>query len=69
MQIIIVKSFNNLTKGLDYLSTIRNNKKIKELASKESSKHFLISVENFPTFYKEKNIAEYQRFFDNNYIK
>ena len=69
MQVIIVKSFNNLTKGLDYLSTIRNNKKIKELASKESSKHFLISVENFPTFYKEKNIAEYQRFFDNNYIK
>ncbi len=67
-QIITVKSFKNKAEAMDYYTTFKVNKKeVKSLNKK--FQYFVITSQNFSTFFVDKDFDEYQTFFDDNYIK
>ncbi len=66
-QIITVANFNDKTAAMKYFSAIKDNKKVFDGYNKNDFKQFVISVENYPVFYKDKNISKYFEFFEKNY--
>lgn len=66
-QLITVSSFNELDKALRFFEGIRNDEYIFSGIREGSFEQFLISAENYPIFFKEKNSAAYKLFFDKNY--
>ena len=67
-QMITVSSFNELAKALRYFKGIRDDSYIFSGMREGTYDQFLISAENYPTFFKEKNTAAYQQFFKKNYL-
>lgn len=67
-QMITVSSFNELSKALKYFKGIRDDSYIFSGMREGTYDQFLISAENYPTFFKEKNTAAYQQFFKKNYL-
>jgi tetratricopeptide (TPR) repeat protein len=65
--LITVGNFNNKQKALDYLEAISISDYIYADLKPGSYFNFVISTENYPVFFKEKNIEEYQKFFDKYY--
>ncbi|MFH0893251.1 MAG: tetratricopeptide repeat protein [Bacteroidota bacterium] len=67
-QMITVVKFENSAKSLDYMKTLMMNKIILDKLIKNSQyQQFVISTENYVTFYKEKNVEEYLNFFTKSY--
>ncbi len=66
-QIITIKSFDNSKQALDYINTIIANTSFFEEVSKTDYQHFVISVDNFTTFFNDKSIDRYLRFYNKNY--
>lgn len=66
-QLITVSSFNELDKALRFFEGIRNDEYIFSGIPEGTFEQFLISAENYPVFFKEKNSAAYKLFFDKNY--
>jgi tetratricopeptide (TPR) repeat protein len=67
-EMITVNSFPNSEKAMAYFQNIKENKYVfTKLESAGGFSNFVISAENYPIFYKSKNIAQYQRFFKKNY--
>lgn len=67
-QMITISSFNELSKALKYFNGIRDDSYIFSGMREGSYDQFLISAENYPGFFKEKNTAAYQQFFKKNYL-
>ena len=66
---IIVKSFQGNEKAMTYHGILTNDKKsIYESLHPDKLKTFVISSDNFPLFYKAKNITEYLKFFETNML-
>ena len=66
-QIITITNFANKAAGMEYYEKIMNEDFVKAL--NQSQNHgFIISVENYPLFYQEKNLTEYMRFFMHYYV-
>lgn len=69
-QLISVKTFTGKEKAMVYFNLITKDKKAIFSALDESKlKTFVISAENFPLFYKAKNINDYMAFFQGNFLK
>jgi len=66
-QLITVSSFNELDKALRFFEGIRNDEYVFSGIREGTFEQFLISAENYPVFFKEKNSAAYKLFFDKNY--
>jgi tetratricopeptide (TPR) repeat protein len=67
-QMITISSFNELPKALRYFNGIKDDSYIFSGMREGSYDQFLISAENYPGFFKEKNTAAYQQFFKKNYL-
>ncbi|MDR1725648.1 MAG: hypothetical protein LBR28_04585 [Bacteroidales bacterium] len=66
-QIISVKRFSNIEEAMKYYNSIYNF--ILKDTPASTYKHFIISVQNYPTFYSRRNIEAYLKFFRIMYLK
>lgn len=67
-EMITVNNFETGEKGINYYLSIRDNDYIfTKLKQTGDYSQFVISADNYPIFYKSKNIQQYQKFFEKNY--
>jgi tetratricopeptide (TPR) repeat protein len=67
-QMITVNNFENSEKALNYLINIRDSKYVFiKLETTGGYSDFVISTENYPVFYRNKDISQYIRFFEKYY--
>ncbi len=64
---VTVGNFNSSEKAMEYFNAIVINDYVYADLMAGTFQNFIISTENYATFFKEKNIEEYQKFFDNEY--
>ena len=67
-QIITVSNFANKLIAMDYYNTLLNNSETYSKLNSVNFTHFLISVDNYPLFSKNKDIDNYYQFFSKNYF-
>ena len=67
-QIITISNFANKLIALDYYNTLLNNSETYSKLNSVNFTHFLISVDNYPLFSKNKDIDNYYQFFSKNYF-
>lgn len=67
-QMLTVSRFKNAEEGLRYYRGIINNEKLNNYFKNHNGKHFLISVNDYSKFYKDKNVKKYKEFFKKNYL-
>jgi hypothetical protein len=67
-QLIVIKKFNDTDKGMAYFRAIDNKPETFSSLSNDKMKHFIISSDNFPAFYKDKSVERYLAFFNENYL-
>ena len=68
-EMITVNNFDNDAKAMDYYLSIQNNPYIfTKLENSGGYDDFVISADNYPIFYRNKDIKQYLRFFDKYYI-
>ena len=65
--LVTVGNFNNSEKALKYFRAITSDDYVYSDMDPEYYQNFVISTENYPTFFKEKNVGEYSTFFEKNY--
>ena len=69
-EMITVNNFDNDEKAMDYYISIQNNPYIfTKLENSGGYDDFVISAENYPIFYRNKDIKQYLRFFEKYYVK
>jgi tetratricopeptide (TPR) repeat protein len=67
--LITVGNFNNSTKAKDYFDAITASDYVFADLKQGTFYNFVISTENYPIFFKEKDIGGYSKFFEKNYVK
>jgi hypothetical protein len=68
VEMITVGNFDNSEKAVTYFNGIADNRYIfARLENTGDYYVFLISTDNYPILYKNKNIQQYMRFFEKNY--
>ena len=67
--LIIVKTFKNKSTSRYYHDAIFSNKEVLNELNKTPFLKFIISEENFPEFYKRKDVEGYANFYKNKYIE
>lgn len=65
---ITINSFNNHQKALDYYNAIDGNEYVFSDIQEGEFHHFVISANNYPVFYRDKDADEYLHFFKNQYF-
>ena len=65
-QMIGVRKFSNRNLAMDYYQSIDT---MLQAYDKDHYTHFVISIQNYPTFYKKKNIETYEKFFNLMYLE
>jgi tetratricopeptide (TPR) repeat protein len=65
--IITVGNFNNASKAFEYYNLILPDEYVYSDLKAGTFDNFLISTENYGTFFKEKDIESYRKFFNKNY--
>jgi tetratricopeptide (TPR) repeat protein len=68
-QLITVKDFKNKQQALNYYESIVNVNEVFENVEESTYRHFVISIENFKTFFSNKRVGSYMKFFKENYIE
>ncbi len=68
-QMILVSNFNNAKRAMDYYKTLQNQRILDGVTSGMDVEYFVISTDNFQTFYREKETGPYLEFFKENYLK
>lgn len=68
IQIITVGNFENAQQAMDYYDAIINNEYITSQLQNVDESAFTISVDNYPIFYREKNIEDYYKYFNKFYL-
>lgn len=66
-QLITVTNFADKAKGMDYYQKMLGAEGFSAF-DQQALQGFVISVENYPSFYQEKNVDEYLRFFQHYYV-
>ncbi len=66
---VTVQRFANAAKAMDYYNFLTQRSEILKGIDKKYYKCFVISVQNYPTFYNQKNVDAYEKFFRKYYIK
>ncbi len=67
--LITIGNFNNSAKASDYFDAITSSDYVYADLKEGTFYNFVISTENYPIFFKEKDIGGYSKFFDENYLK
>lgn len=67
--LISIGNFNNSAKAKDYLDAISASEYVYADLKEGTFYNFVISTENYPIFFKEKDIGGYSKFFEKNYTK
>jgi len=67
--LITIGNFNNSAKAKDYLDAISASEYIFADLKEGTFYNFVISTENYPIFFKEKDIGGYSKFFEKNFTK
>jgi tetratricopeptide (TPR) repeat protein len=69
-QLMILRSFENSEKAVSfYKSFVTNTDVLSGVNKKPEFKKFVISTKNFAELFRNKNVIEYETFFDKNYLK
>lgn len=68
-QLITITNFKGKDKAIDYYKNISTQKPFAPAMKKGTYSDFAISTENYTILYKQKNTAEYLKFFKENYLK
>ena len=66
-QLITISKFENKQKGIVYYNALKNNKDVFSALSPGTFQYLLISAENYPIFYKSKDVNKYLNFYNKNY--
>jgi TolA-binding protein len=66
-RMIVTKEFSNVFKAKDYYQSFTENTDMLSKINKEKLTAFIISVDNYAPFYKEKDLEGYQQFFIDKY--
>lgn len=69
LEMITITSFNTCTKALDFYNKVMLNNYIFSGMTADSYYHFIISQDNYPLFYRSKNIDAYLYFFNDRILK
>jgi uncharacterized membrane protein len=67
-QIITISNFADQQKAMTYYSGIIGNAYVTSQLEGAESTSFVISVDNYPPFYKDKNVESYMQFFRKHYL-
>lgn len=67
-QMITTTRFDNKLKAIEYYSSVNNNSEIMAKLTPANIKHFVISANNYTTFFRLKNVDQYLDFFNTNYL-
>lgn len=68
-QMITISSFTDPEKAMRYYNGIKADPYVFSGMKEGTYEQFLISAENYPVFFKEKNTKAYLKFFNQNYLK
>lgn len=68
-QMLTVSRFDNAEQGLKYYRNVKSNQELQNYFKNHGGKHFLLSVNDYSKFYKQKDVKKYLEFFENNYIE
>jgi tetratricopeptide (TPR) repeat protein len=68
-QMISISSFRNSQAAMDFYNAIRTNEYVTSPLNKSDYKQMVISIDNYPIFYREKKYNGYLNFFRKNYLK
>ncbi len=68
-QIITITNFPNKEKAMLFYNLLKTDKNVFAKLKPSDYKQFVISVDNYPTMYKNKDIDNYYLFFLKNYLK
>ncbi len=66
---IMVGNFNTIDDAMDYYNAIIANEYVYANLTKDDYDGFVIAQENYPVFYKDKDLKKYLAFFRQNYFK
>ena len=66
--LLMIKSFENIKKSMDYYELFIEEGSVMEVLNKSEYKIMSISFENFQEFYKNKDTQGYHNFFTKNYL-
>jgi tetratricopeptide (TPR) repeat protein len=69
IQIITVGNFENADRAMSYYRALSDNSYITAQLPEFNEMAFPVSVDNYPIFYREKNIEDYYKFFRKTYLK
>lgn len=67
--LISVGNFNNAQEAMDYFNTIKDNNYVFSDISMANVQQFVISTDNYPTFFKDKDKDLYGLFFEKEYLE
>lgn len=67
-QLITLTNFINKEAGMEYYNRFVTSEGLKDFKA-EAMQAFIISVDNYPVFYQEKNVEEYSSFFKSRYFR
>ena len=67
--ILLIKTFENINRISKYKNMIISDQPIKNALEKSEYITIIISQDNYPEFYKNKDIEGYSSFFNNNYFQ
>ena len=67
-QIVLVKSFSNLSKGMDYYAVFTGNREMLIDLNSSGYEMFIISSENYIELFKNKDLDEHGDFFNTHYL-
>lgn len=68
-QIITVSNIGDKEKAMLYFVSLQKDEKFKALLNGTGFEHFIITVDNYSTLYKTKDLNAYKEFFTKNYPK
>jgi len=68
-QMITVSKFNNAHRAMLYYNDIIQNEYVFPKAKRDEFKTMAISLENYPKFYKDKDVEKYFKLFEKEYLK
>jgi tetratricopeptide (TPR) repeat protein len=68
-QLISVRGFENKAQAMNYYNAFIIDEKVLGEVNRQRFERFVLTNENFALFYKDKNIAGYQGFFEENYLQ
>jgi hypothetical protein len=68
-QMISISSFRNSQAAMDFYKDLNQNEYVNSSLRRSDFKLMVISIDNYPIFYREKKYNGYLNFFRKNYLK